>query len=85
MKKLHINTPFVEVISQISKYAKYLKDILSNKKKLANFAFVGLNEECFVVSLRKLHLKLKDLGSFTISCMIGESYFENACVIQGLA
>lgn len=54
MKKLHINTPFVEVISQISKYAKYLKDILSNNEKFTNFAFMGLNEEIFVVVLRKL-------------------------------
>jgi len=48
------------------KYSKYLKDILSNKKKLANFAFVGLNEECSTVVLKKIPVKLKDPESFTI-------------------
>ena len=33
-KQLRINLPFVEAISQMPKYAKVLKDILSNKRKL---------------------------------------------------
>ncbi|XP_035845295.1 uncharacterized protein LOC118491547 [Helianthus annuus] len=33
-KQLHINLPFVEALAQMPKYAKFLKDILSNKKKL---------------------------------------------------
>jgi len=55
----------------MSKYTKYLKEILSNKGKLANFATIGLNEECFVIVLRKLPLKLSDIGSFSIPCTIG--------------
>ena len=45
------------------KYSKYLKDILSNKKKLANFAFVGLNKECSTVVLKKIPVKLKFYNS----------------------
>jgi len=43
---------------------------------LVDFAFVDLNEEWYAIILRKITPKLKDPGSFTIPCMIGESYFE---------
>ncbi|XP_076959026.1 uncharacterized protein LOC143634978 [Bidens hawaiensis] len=33
-KQLHINLPFIEAISQMPKYAKFLKDVLTNKRKL---------------------------------------------------
>ena len=34
-KKIEINIPFAEAITQMPKYAKFLKDILSKKKKIA--------------------------------------------------
>ncbi|XP_027337115.1 uncharacterized protein LOC113850771 [Abrus precatorius] len=77
-RKLHINILFVEAISQMSKYAKFLKEMLSNKKKLEEFEIVKLNEECSEILLRKLPPKLKDPGSFTILCTIGNSYFDKA-------
>ncbi|KAI4305095.1 hypothetical protein L6164_028484 [Bauhinia variegata] len=33
-KKLHINIPFAEALEQMSKYVKFMKEILSNKRKL---------------------------------------------------
>ena len=60
MSKVHINLPFIEVISQMASYAKHLKEILSNNKKLTNFGTMGLNEECFDVVLRKIPPKMKD-------------------------
>ncbi|XP_022873169.1 uncharacterized protein LOC111392139 [Olea europaea var. sylvestris] len=33
-KKLHINIPFADAIAQMPSYAKFLKEILSNKRKL---------------------------------------------------
>ena len=53
------------------KYTKYLKEIISNKEKLADIAIIGLKEKCFVVVLRKLSPKLKDSGSFSVPCTIG--------------
>ena len=41
--------PFAKAIVQMPKYAKYLKEILSNKGKLADFATIDLNEECSLV------------------------------------
>ena len=48
-KKLHINIPFVEALAQMPKYAKFMKDILRNKKKLEDREIVMLNEECSVI------------------------------------
>ena len=39
---------------------------------------MNLTEECSVILQRKLSQKLKDLGSFTIPCTIGNSIFERA-------
>ena len=72
---MHINLSFIEAISHMTSYAKHLKDILSNRK-LANFGTVALNEECFIVALRKLPPKMKNLSKFTIPCLIGGSYFD---------
>jgi len=43
-KKLHINIPFADVLAQIPKYGKFMKDILRNKKKLEDNETVMLNE-----------------------------------------
>jgi len=37
-----------------------------------------LKEQCSAIVLKKLPPKLKDPGSFTIPCTIGDSYFEKA-------
>ncbi|XP_022024661.1 uncharacterized protein LOC110924996 [Helianthus annuus] len=37
-KQLHINLPFVDALAQMPEYAKFLKDILSNKKKLGELS-----------------------------------------------
>ena len=75
-KKLHINILFAEALEQMPKYAKFMKEILRNKRKLEDHETVMLNEECSAILLNKLPPKLKDPGSFTIPCTIGNSYFE---------
>ncbi|KAL5542568.1 hypothetical protein UlMin_010278 [Ulmus minor] len=75
-KKLHINIPFAEMLEQMPKYAKFMKEILSKKRKLGDYETVMLNEECSAVLQRKLPQKLKDPGSFTIPCTIGSCNFD---------
>ena len=36
LKKIHLNMPFTETLTQISSYAKFLKKIFFNKRKLEN-------------------------------------------------
>ncbi|RDX89212.1 hypothetical protein CR513_29091, partial [Mucuna pruriens] len=51
--KLHINISFIEVITKIPNYAKNLKNIISNKKKLEEFELVTLIEEYSALVLNK--------------------------------
>ncbi|XP_024969651.1 uncharacterized protein LOC112509014 [Cynara cardunculus var. scolymus] len=52
-------------------YAKFLKDILSKKKKLTEYETVALTEECSALLTNKIPPKLKDPEIFTIPCSIG--------------
>ncbi|XP_048228251.1 uncharacterized protein LOC125369525 [Ricinus communis] len=57
---------------RMPKYAKFLKVILSNKRKLEDLGLVILNEECSAILQNKLPLKRRDSRSFTIPCIIGD-------------
>ncbi|XP_027090326.1 uncharacterized protein [Coffea arabica] len=67
-KKLQVNMPFSEVLANILAYAKFSKEIVSNKKKLKDFAEVSLTEECNAILQNHLLIKMKDPGSFTVPC-----------------
>jgi len=71
LKKLYINISFTEALIQMSSYAKFLKEILSNKRKLEEHETVALTKECSAVIQNKLPAKLKDPDSFLIPCLIG--------------
>ncbi|XP_076929179.1 uncharacterized protein LOC143593433 [Bidens hawaiensis] len=65
------------------KYAKFLKEVLSNKKKSEELSCVTLNEECSAVLQNKLPKKMTDPGSFTIPCLIGSLSVSNALADLG--
>ncbi|XP_062103694.1 uncharacterized protein LOC133814794 [Humulus lupulus] len=71
LKQLHINIPLVEALEQMPNYVKFLKDILTKKRRLGEFETVALTEGCSAILKNKIPPKLKDLGSFTIPCSIG--------------
>ena len=74
LKRLTINIPFAEALEQIPSYAKYMKDILSKKKKLGNNDIVSLTEGCSAIFHRKLPQKSKDPGTFVVPVDIGNEY-----------
>ena len=59
-------------------YVKFMKDILSKKRKLGDYETVTLADKCSDILQKKLPPKLKDPGSFTIPCAIGNPVFERA-------
>ena len=77
-KKIEINIPFTKVISQMPLYAKFLKEILSKKRKLAEEGIVNLTATWSHIIQKKLPAKMKDPGSFTIPCSIGKYEFKKA-------
>ena len=54
------------------KYAKCLKDIISNKRKWDDNETKPMNEEFSAVIRNKLLPKLKNPGSITIPCVVGK-------------
>ncbi|GJU86093.1 reverse transcriptase domain-containing protein [Tanacetum coccineum] len=67
-KKLHFNISLAEALALMPKYAKMLKDLLSDKEKLLGLANTSLTENCSAVLLKKLPEKLRDPGKFLIPC-----------------
>ncbi|KAL0416303.1 UNVERIFIED_CONTAM: hypothetical protein Slati_3462200 [Sesamum latifolium] len=59
-------------------YAKFLKEVISNKRKWEGGEMVKLNEECSTILQNKLPPKLKDPGSFSIPCTIENTDFDKA-------
>uniref|UniRef100_A0A1S3XS84 Uncharacterized protein n=1 Tax=Nicotiana tabacum TaxID=4097 RepID=A0A1S3XS84_TOBAC len=82
LNQVHVNLPFTEILLQIPAYAKFLKEILSNKRKAEETLVVKLTEHCSVVLQNKLPRKCGDTGSFTIPCSPGCTNLKNLCVIQ---
>ncbi|XP_062104306.1 uncharacterized protein LOC133815484 [Humulus lupulus] len=52
-------------------YVKFLKDILTKKRRLGEIETVALTEGCSAILKNKIPPKLKDPGSFTIPISIG--------------
>ncbi|XP_050876610.1 uncharacterized protein LOC127080322 [Lathyrus oleraceus] len=62
-RKVAVNISLLNVIKQVPKYAKFLKDLCTSKRRLKG------NE-------RAIPQKCKDPGTFVIPCTIGDSKFE---------
>ena len=69
-KKIEINIPFLEALTQIPLYAKFMKEILSRKRKIAEEGIVSLIVTCSAVIQNSIPEKMQDPGSFTIPCEI---------------
>ncbi|XP_012448622.1 uncharacterized protein LOC105771772 [Gossypium raimondii] len=66
-------------------YVKFMKDILSKKKRLSENKTVALMKECNAFLQNKLPPKMKDPKSFTIPCNIRESYHDKALFDLGVS
>ncbi|CAM8923786.1 unnamed protein product [Rhodiola kirilowii] len=61
---LYITMPFTDAITQIPTYAKFMKKILTGKRKMDGTETVALSEECNAAMHQPMPPKLKDSGSF---------------------
>ena len=53
-KKLHINIPFMDALEKMPSYVKFMKDILSKKRRFSDYETVALIEECNTILQKKL-------------------------------
>ncbi|XP_055960233.1 uncharacterized protein LOC126678772 [Mercurialis annua] len=72
-KKLQINLSLADALREMPQYAKFLKDIIMNKRSWEQGGTIPLTENCSSIIQSNLPTKLKDPGSFTIPCTIGNT------------
>jgi hypothetical protein len=84
LKKLNVNIPFTDVITQMPTCAKFLKDILSNRRKLDEETVIFI-EKVSAIVMNRLPPKLQDPNSFTILCAISSTQFNRALCGLGVS
>ena len=74
-KWIEVNITFVEALAQMPHYAKFMKDILSKKRKFDEEGEVSLLATCSAVIQKNFPMRMQDSGSFTIPYTIGNFEF----------
>ena len=82
-KKIGIKIPFLEALTQMPLYAKFMKEILSRKRKIVDEGILSLIATCSAVIQNSLQKKMQDLGIFTIPCEIGHANIGKALCDSG--
>jgi hypothetical protein len=77
IQKIHVNVPLLDVM-HVPTYARYIKDIINNKRPLPTVEVVKLTEECSAAILNQPPKRKEDPGCPTINCSIGTQHFGNA-------
>ncbi|CAN6579303.1 unnamed protein product [Malus baccata var. baccata] len=82
-RKVQVNIPLLDAIKQVPRYAKFLKELCTTRKRISTKEVVKVGENESAILQRKLPPKCKDPGSFTIPCVIGNTRFESAMLDLG--
>ncbi|CAN6707371.1 unnamed protein product [Malus baccata var. baccata] len=82
-RKVQVNIPLLDAIKQVPRYAKFLKELCTTRRRISNKEVVQVSENVSAVLQRKLPPKCKDPGSFTIPCVIGNTKFEQCMLDLG--
>ncbi|CAN6547416.1 unnamed protein product [Malus baccata var. baccata] len=72
-RKVQVNIPLLDAIKQVPRYAKFLKELCTTRKRISTKEVVKVGENMSAILQRKLPPKCKDPGSFTIPCVIGNT------------
>lgn len=84
LKKLHVSVPFTKFHSQMPTYVKFLKEIVSKKRRLEEHEAVAMTATSSIV-IRSTPLKLKNSGSFSIPYQLGTMDFKRAlCDLEAI-
>ncbi|CAN6557489.1 unnamed protein product [Malus baccata var. baccata] len=82
-RKVQVNIPLLDAIKQVPRYAKFLKELCTTRKRMSTKEVVKVGENVSAILQRKLPPKCKDPGSFTIPYVIGNTRFESAMLDLG--
>ncbi|KAM1972884.1 hypothetical protein FF1_019395 [Malus domestica] len=82
-RKVQVNIPLLDAIKQVPRYAKFLKELCTTRKRMSTKEVVKVGENVSAILQRKLPPKCKDPGSFSMPCVIGNTRFESAMLDLG--
>jgi len=74
LKNLHINIPFTEALQQMPTYARFMKELLTKKRKFPEEERMELEAGCSAIIQKTIPQKSCDLGSFTLPISVGNLY-----------
>jgi len=84
--KVEVNIPLLKAIKQISRYAKFLKELCTQKRKMKGIFHQNGKSNIVLALLQPEMLeKCKDLRTFTIPCTIGNFRFDHTLIDLGAA
>jgi len=83
LKNLQINIPFTEALQQMPTYARFLKEMLTKKRKFSKDERVELEAGCSAIIQKSIPQKSRDLGSFTLPISVGNLYIGKALLDLG--
>nr|XP_043625654.1 uncharacterized protein LOC122597085 [Erigeron canadensis] len=71
IQNVNITIPLVDVLAGMPNYAKFFKELISDKKKLEEAKTAVMSAECSAMIKNEIPPKLEDLRSFLIYCSFG--------------
>ncbi|XP_049378078.1 uncharacterized protein LOC125842818 [Solanum stenotomum] len=83
-KTLSINLPLVEVLLEMPGYAKFMKELVTKKRRL-DFETIEVSHSCSAIMTKELIKKREDPKAFTIPCTIGMLKFAKALCYLGVS
>ena len=85
-RKVEVNIPLLDAIKQIPRYAKFLKELCTHKRKLKGNERISMGRNVSALIGKYVpHIpeNCKDPGTFCIPCIIRNNKFENAMLDLG--
>ena len=80
-RKVQINLPLLDAIQQVPRYAKFLKELCTNKRKTKERAMVSQNVSALLKSNNPK--KCNGPGMFSLPCVIGNRLISHAMLDLG--
>ena len=82
-KQVKVNIPLLDAIQQIPSYAKCLKELCTHKRTTHVPKKAFLTSHVSSILSNQIPMKYKDPGCPTISCVIGDTFFDKALLDLG--
>ena len=84
LKQLHINISLVEALEQMPNYVKFMKDLVTKKRRFGEFETIALTEECSAILQSKLPPNCRTLGASQFHAQLGIIILARFSVTWGL-